>query len=127
MREYILDTNIFIRYFIQDNPPQLKKARNIFDTIEKNQIRGFVSILVVDEIIWVLENYYKLSKLKYLPQLIELLALKDVRIIEFSKDMLLSILKRMQNVNIDFTDLYLFYISGEKNILTFDKGLKKIT
>ena len=34
MKELVLDTNIFIRYFIEDIPFQYKESRKIFEDIE---------------------------------------------------------------------------------------------
>ena len=126
MIECILDTNILIRYLIRDDTLLLEKAKEIFKEIEEGKKRGFISILVIDEAVWVLENYYKLPRRTYLPKILELFALKEIKIMELQKEILFLILKKMQNTNIDFTDLYLFYTAGKKTILTFDQKLKKL-
>ena len=125
MREVVLDTNIFIRYFLQDVKSQFKQAKKIFEDIEKEKIKAFVSILVINEIVWIMKKYYEIDRSKYIPKLIQLLLLKNVKVIEIEKKMLLTSLQALQKTNADFTDLYLLYTQSAKNILSFDKDFKK--
>lgn len=126
MKELILDTNVFIRFLIKDVPSQFEKAQKIFEKIEKQEAKGLVSILVINEIIWILENFYELRREIYLPQLLKLLALKNIKVIEVKKNLLVRILQQMQKQKFDFTDIYLSQIAGDKKIFTFDKDFKKL-
>ncbi len=126
MKEFIIDTNVFIRYLIRDVPRQFEKAKKLFSDIENQKIKGFVSILVINEIIWILENYYELKRPSYIPKLIKLFALKNIKIAEIEKDIIFKIFETMQKGNVDFTDLYLFYTSDKDKIFSFDSDFKKI-
>lgn len=126
MKEVVLDSNIFVRYFVEDVPNQLEKVQTILKEVENEKIRGLVSILVINEVIWILEKFYNFKRKNFLPKLLELLALKNLKIIEVKKDLLLKILLDMQTRKIDFTDIYLFQIAKEKDVFTFDKDLKKL-
>ena len=56
-----LDTNILIRYLVQDDPIQSPKATAIFGRLtEANP--GFVSLVAIVETAWVLERAYGLEK-----------------------------------------------------------------
>lgn len=124
MKELVLDTNIFIRYFIEDIPSQYKESRKIFEDIENGKVKGLVSILVVNEIIWILENYYEIKRSVYIPKLLQIFALNNLKIIEISKDVLILILKSMETSRLDFTDLYLLHTNKKEKIVSFDKDLK---
>lgn len=126
MPEAFLDTNIFIRYFIEDVPRQAKESREIFERIQDNKLKGLISILVVNEIIWILEHYYSLKRFDYIPKLIKLISLKSMRIIDLKKETLMQILDRLEKTSFDFTDLYIFYKAGNKKILSFDRDFKKL-
>lgn len=125
MRDIVLDTNIFIRYFTQDVVSQYKIARQIFENIEGNNVRGLISILVVNEIIWIMDRHYRIDRIVYLPKLIRLLLLEHAEIIEIDKNLLIKILQVMQKTNLDFTDLYLLYTTDKTKIYSFDKDFKK--
>lgn len=126
MSEVLLDTNIFIRFFIKDIEDQFLKSFKIFEKIEKGELEGLVSILVINEIIWIMENYYELKREVYIPELLKLLALKKMKIVEVSKNLVIKILQLMQDRKIDFTDFYLSEISDTKQVLSFDKDFEKL-
>jgi predicted nucleic-acid-binding protein len=55
-----LDTNILVRYLIQDDPIQSAKAREIVERRLTEKKPGFVSIVAMVETVWVLERAYGL-------------------------------------------------------------------
>lgn len=126
MKNFILDTNIFARLIVKNVSSQLEISQQLFKEIEKGKIKGWVSILVVDELIWVLENYYRIERNLYLPQILNLLALENIFIIEVKKTIIINILREMESTKIDFTDLYLLETAVDKKIVSFDKDLQKM-
>jgi predicted nucleic-acid-binding protein len=56
-----LDTNILVRYLTQDDPIQSTKAREIIERRLTEEKPGFVSIVAMVEIVWVLERAYRLT------------------------------------------------------------------
>ena len=56
-----LDTNILVRYLTQDDPIQSTKAREIIEQRLTGEKPGFVSIVAMVEIVWVLERAYRLT------------------------------------------------------------------
>lgn len=125
MKDYTLDTNIFIRFFINDIPDQFEVARKLFKQIEEGEATGTISILVINEIIWILEHYYEIKSDKYLPSFFKLLALKKMKTLEINKKLIFRVLTFMQTEKIDFTDAYL--IQAAKNpIVSFDKHFQKL-
>ncbi|MBI3955544.1 PIN domain-containing protein [Candidatus Gottesmanbacteria bacterium] len=126
MKKFHIDTNIIIRLLIKDVTTQFEEAKSFFEKIEKGKIKGVISVLVINETIWVLENYYELKRLIYIPQLLQLLALKNIVIKEIKKKVAVELLEEMMKTNIDFTDLYLVKTKEEGEIMSFDKDLKKL-
>ena len=120
-----IDTNIILRFLVRDIESQYKEAEGIFEKIEKEEIMGYLSILVVNEIIWIAENFYEYKRTDYIPFLRKLIALKNIKIVEVKKKIILEILLKMQSTKIDFTDLYLLEIAGKDKIVSFDKDLKR--
>lgn len=126
MDQKIIDTNIFLRHLLQDIPDQSKIATSIISDIEDGKMKGVVSILVVNELIWILEKYYKLKRSVYIPKLIKLLHLDHLKIMEVKKELIERILEKMRSKKFDFTDIYLKEAGRENQILSFDKDFEKI-
>ncbi|PYX95871.1 MAG: VapC toxin family PIN domain ribonuclease, partial [Acidobacteria bacterium] len=56
-----LDTNILVRYLTQDDPIQSPKATEIIERRLTESRPGFVSIVAMVEIVWVLHRAYGLA------------------------------------------------------------------
>jgi len=126
MKEVLLDSNIFIRFLIQDVLSHFEQAKAIFEDIEEGRIKGFVSLLVINEVIWILENFYELKRDLYIPKFLELLSLGNVKIMEVKKEAILAILQEMPKHNFDFTDVYLFQVKEKRSIASFDKDFERM-
>lgn len=126
MKKVFLDSNVFIRLVTQDVQDQFEKAKEIFDQIEEGKISGCISILVVNEVLWILENYYKMKRADFIPPLLNLLSLKNLHILEAKKNLIISCLKIMQNRKFDFTDIYLSQITDKKSLFSFDEDFDKL-
>jgi predicted nucleic-acid-binding protein len=73
-----LDTNVLVRYLVQDDQAQYEKARRL---IRREAARGepiFVSLLVLLEIEWVLRSRYGLVKTEILATFSALLEAADL-------------------------------------------------
>lgn len=125
MDEVIIDSNVFLRYFIQDIAEQFTVAKELFEHVEGGQKTGYISILVINEVSWILRKYYGVERKVYLPQLIKILHLDHIKILEAKKEAVINILEKMKKKQMDFTDLYLIEIAGSKDIVSFDRDLKK--
>jgi predicted nucleic-acid-binding protein len=57
-----LDTNILLRYLAQDDPRQSRRATEIIEHRLTESAPGFVSLVTVLEVVWVLKSLYKRSR-----------------------------------------------------------------
>ena len=55
-----LDTNVLVRYLVQDEPAQSAAASSVVDALTEDD-PGFLSLVTVMELYWVLRGAYKLS------------------------------------------------------------------
>lgn len=55
-----LDTNVLVRYLAQDDPEQSARATEIVEALDEAE-RGFVSLVVLVELHWVLRRAYRMS------------------------------------------------------------------
>jgi predicted nucleic-acid-binding protein len=59
-----LDTNVLLRYLTQDDPVQSPKATGIIERKLTIDEPGFVSLVCILEIVWVLGSLYKRSRVE---------------------------------------------------------------
>lgn len=57
-----LDTNVLVRYLVQDDPIQSKAATDFVEETLTEDAPGFISVIVLCEIVWVLEDCYKVKR-----------------------------------------------------------------
>lgn len=53
-----LDTNVILRYLLQDDPKQALQANQIIDQLDE-QNPGFINLVTVLEVVWVLRSLLK--------------------------------------------------------------------
>lgn len=56
-----LDTNVLVRYLVQDDPVQSAKATQVFEHRLSARNPVFISVVVFAETVWVLERSYRFS------------------------------------------------------------------
>lgn len=61
---YLVDTNIILRFLLEDNLPQQKQVARWFRKAEQNKLNLYIKPIVVAESCYVLESYYKMSRQK---------------------------------------------------------------
>jgi predicted nucleic-acid-binding protein len=54
-----LDTNVLVRYLAQDEPRQSASATRLIETRLSERSPGFISLVVLVELCWVLERLYR--------------------------------------------------------------------
>lgn len=56
------DTNVLVRYIVQDDPVQADAATRLIESRCTAQTPGYVSVLVLMELVWVLTTAYRYKK-----------------------------------------------------------------
>ncbi|MGD0520520.1 MAG: type II toxin-antitoxin system VapC family toxin [Terracidiphilus sp.] len=56
-----LDTNILVRFFVKDDLEQSRRAKELLRTLTPES-PGFVSLVALAEMIWVLRSQYRMPK-----------------------------------------------------------------
>jgi predicted nucleic-acid-binding protein len=79
-----LDTNVLVRYFTQDDPVQSRIANAFIARLSIGE-PGFVSVIVVAEVAWVLESVYRLSDLE-IAAVVEQLLQADALVVDCEKE-----------------------------------------
>jgi len=117
-----LDTNVIIRYLTQDDKAQSNKANKLIENTLTEAQPGFISLICLVEVVWVLESCYEQSKQNILNVVQALLTSRQL-LIENAEATYLA-LKRFSAGKGDFSDALIAVISeqrGCESIKTFDK------
>ena len=126
MKTRLVDTNIVIRYFVEDpKSNRYEKIFKLFEKVEKRDELIYIDNLIIFESYFVLTSYYKIPKSKVLDKL---LALIDFSGIEMSnKAIIRATFEKMKVKSIDLVDAYLIELAISKNLqlYTNDKDFKK--
>jgi predicted nucleic-acid-binding protein len=69
-----LDTNVILRYLLQDDPKQTTLANHIVDQVLRDRNPGFISLVTVLEMVWVLRSLLKQTPTEIATHLEHLLA-----------------------------------------------------
>jgi len=96
-----LDTNVLVRYIMQDDIKQSPKATKLVDSLTVDS-PGFVSIVSVVELWWVLSSSYDLNR-EQVAQALELL-LRSKEIVVDRSDHVLKALRVFKVSAADFAD-----------------------
>jgi predicted nucleic-acid-binding protein len=113
----IVDANIIIRFFMNDNIEQANKAEKIL-----KECTVFIPREVLAEIVYVLIGVYGIPRKDVVDSLLLLINSSEVVVAE--KEKILEALKIFRDSNLDFVDSLLCSYSGTNTIATFDKKLK---
>jgi predicted nucleic-acid-binding protein len=62
MASHFVDTNVFLRFLTNDDPVKAKRAEALFREAVRGKAKLATSVLVIAEIVWTLESFYKLEK-----------------------------------------------------------------
>jgi len=122
---YLADTNVILRYLLNDEPRQFKEADEFFEKVRTGGIRLVILESVLVECVYVLTKFYKIPKNMVSENLAGILHYKGIG----NKDRkdLIEALKLYSEKNIDIVDCILLArskISGF-TLFSFDGKVKK--
>ena len=105
-----IDTNVIVRYIVQDDPKQAKAATKLIEQSCSSDNPGYINHIVLCEIVWVLKRNYKLDKAS-ICQVIEQIMRTDRLMIE-DIQLVWRALETFKDTKTDFADCLL----GQKNL-----------
>lgn len=117
-----LDTNILIRYLTQDDPVQSLKATEIIERRLIPANPGFVSVVTMAEVVWVLDRAYGLTA-REIAAAIERMLQVEVLVVESEQEVFAAMvaLKQRRGAFADALIAELGTRAGCIHTLTFDK------
>lgn len=121
-----LDTNVLVRFLVQDDPDQARLAGDVMDQLT-DAAPGFVGREVLVELVWVLERAYRLDRAEIAEVLDGLLASTDL-VIE-GADQVGPALELYRKEGFGFADLMIDAAArraGASVVVTFDRKAARL-
>lgn len=117
-----LDTNVLIRYITQDDPVQSAQATEVMERRLSLASPGFVSVVTMAEIVWVLDRAYGLTT-QQIAAAIERMLQVEVLVVENEQEVFAAMmaLKQGRGAFADALIAELGARAGCVHTLTFDK------
>lgn len=123
MSKNLIDTNLIIRFLVNDDPQKVSKVEKLLK--DKNNT-NIILDTVVAEIIWVLSSYYDLNKSDVVEKV---RALIHVETIECNAFLISRALTIWEENNISYIDAYLAAVAqlSEITLYSYDKKFNSIS
>ena len=122
MDRIFVDTNIFLRFLTSDDPGKARRAQALFERALAGKVELTTSLLVIAEIVWTLESYYKLQAADIAGMVGKILNTPHLACPEAAT--IRKALDSYATLNIDFIDAYHAHAledEGVTRIATFDQ------
>lgn len=126
-KEIIVDANVILRFLTADVAELARKAKEFFKKAEEGKHKVIIFPITIAEVVFHLENWYKISREEIFSSLF--LFLSPPWIIIPEKNAVLKALEDYKKYKkIDFVDLLLWNFSKElkKELFSFDKDFERL-
>jgi predicted nucleic-acid-binding protein len=122
-----LDTNVIVRYIMQDDLVQSRKATRLVEEKLSSETPGYITLVTLAEVIWVLKSVYEIASKDLINLVGMLLATKQIRTERAST--VYRAVKVFDSGRADFSDALILVVGMEDGcteIVSFDKKAASI-
>ena len=124
-RRILVDTNLIVRYLVQDHEKQAGAAARLFEACDRGDLVMVLLPTVVAECVFVLESFYGHRRQDIASTLSTLISSPGVEISEAAIH--LDALHRYRDTTVHFVDCLIAATASAQNtpVATFDRGFRK--
>ena len=118
----VIDTNLLVRYLTEDDPSKANDVKRLLLKAAQGEIRLLIPSIVIAELVWVLQSFYKLQRSEIVPLLNAILQTHGVEVSD--KTVVSDAIAIYRDDAIDFIDAWIvaFAKAAEvRAIYTFDR------
>lgn len=127
MKTALIDANVILRFLTKTPPKMAEAALNLFKKADAGELRLFLHMITVAEVVWVLESFYAYPKAQIAHVMAEFLNCNGLSIEQEAS--LLEALVLYHEQNIDFADAILAVAaiqSGVTTLYSFDPHFDRV-
>jgi predicted nucleic acid-binding protein len=121
----LIDTNLIVRYLVQDHEKHAKAAEKLFDACDRGELILVVLSVVLAECVFVLDSFYGRPRAHISSALATLISSPGVEISDAAVH--LDALKLYRQTKIHFVDCLIAATAAAENtpVATFDQDFRK--
>lgn len=126
-KQRLVDTNLIVRYLVQDHEKHAKAAGKLFEACDRGEVEIVVLPAVLAECVFVLESFYEHPRADIAAALGTLISSPGVQISEAT--MHLDALDRYRKTKVHFVDCVIAAAAKAEDmpVATFDEDFRKFT
>jgi predicted nucleic-acid-binding protein len=123
----LVDTNLIVRYLVQDHEKHAKAAEKLFDACDRGDVVIVVLLVVLAECVFVLESFYEHPRADIASALGGLISSPGVDIDNAAIH--LDALDRYRKTKVHFVDCLIAATAASENlpVASFDQDFRKFT
>lgn len=126
--KYFIDTNIFLRPIVKDDFRKVQECEKILEKVKEGEIIAFTSNIVLAELMWVCNSFYKIKKQEIVKILKGISNFKNLKIIDnFNSKVAIKLYEKH---SIKFIDALIAsnpdILDKTMAIISYDKDFDKI-
>ncbi len=122
MKRYFVDTNVFLRYLVNDESDHADRVEKLLDKAEKGQIKLVTGPPVFFELAWTLKSFYGMNRDEIYKCLLSIAGIKGLDIADC--EIVIETLEVYKKYTVDFADAYISVQSKKldtNGVVTFNK------
>jgi predicted nucleic-acid-binding protein len=122
---YLIDSNVILRYLLDDHERFSPRARKIMDDVSEAVIHAEIRDIVIVECIYVLEKFYRVPRIDIADKLSAILSFKGIA--NPDRHQILKALMSYKETRVDIVDCLLAaHSSPQRLVVSFDNDFKKL-
>lgn len=118
----IIDTNLLVRYLTEDDPSKANDVKRLLLKAAQGEMLLLIPSVVIAELVWVLQGFYKLDRSEIVPLLNAILQTSGVEVSD--KAVVSDAIAIYGNKTIDFIDAWIVAFAKAtevRAVYTFDR------
>jgi predicted nucleic acid-binding protein len=119
--EKIVDANVILRFFLQDDEDQFQKAGSFIQKLELGKVEALLTDIVFAEVVWVLHKVYEIHRPEIAKNFSKLISYRGIKTL-FPKELYTEALSLYAKHSTDIQDILLALLARQTRatIVTFD-------
>jgi predicted nucleic-acid-binding protein len=122
-----IDANIILRFLTNDDPVKAEACGRLLEKVERNEARVWLPDLVLADVVWTLEKFYRQRKAEIAELLTPLISLRSLHCA--NKEAVFMALDFYARHNIDWTDAFVaaeIIMAKAETIYSYDRDFDKM-